>query len=137
MNGTITKTANAFFVNANYDLGVIDLMGPLARIIDLKGSIKQSLDNYIKNHDGLWIGGTITLTAELLEFDANAVNRQFHGQSSRRIALADILHVEYTPQWVSSIVDAVLTDGSFFRFRCWGAKDIYDILSNFVAKNRP
>jgi hypothetical protein len=72
---------------------------------------------------GLWVGGTVSLTAHELIFAPNAMNIAVHtGDVSRRHTLATVVQVADRFGWVTRIVDVLLEDGSVFTFRCFGAR---------------
>jgi len=73
---------------------------------------------------GLWVGGTMYLLPDCLDFRPNALNRFTHkGDMSRRVPLADIAAVIDHFGVAMRIVTVALRDGAEFKFRCYGAAE--------------
>jgi hypothetical protein len=80
------------------------------------------LERFRAKYQGLWVGGTLYLLPDCLDFQPNAVNRFVHNADvSRRVALADIASVSDQFGVVTRIVTVTLRDGTDFKFRCFGA----------------
>lgn len=76
---------------------------------------------------GLWVGGTMHLLPDRLDFRPDALNRFTHkGDMSRCISLADIASVTDHLGVATRIVIVALRDGTEFKFRCYGAAEFAD-----------
>lgn len=107
----ITKLANAFYTDAT----------PSNRA---KGIARYSAERYKKKHGGLWVGGTVVLSDQGVEFSPNALNRKLHEQiDGVSIPASSIKAIEHKFGWFTGIVEVVHAQGTF-RFRCYGAKNL-------------
>jgi|SRR5581483_9223314 len=76
-------------------------------------------------YQGLWVGGTLYLLPDCLDFQPNAMNRFVHkADVSRRVALADIASIKDHFGVVTRIVVVKLRDATEFKFRCFGAPEL-------------
>lgn len=91
-----------------------------ARIMGTGG---RHVTNRYRESGGLWVGGTISLTAHELIFEPNAMNRAVHvGDIARTLPLVTVVQVADRFGWFTRIVDVLLDDGAVFTFRCFGAR---------------
>ena len=75
-------------------------------------------------YGGLWVGGTVYLLPDCLDFRPNALNQFVHKDNmSRRLPLADITSVTDHFGVATRIVTVALQDGTEFKFRCYGAAE--------------
>jgi len=112
-SGIVAKrAANALIMDAEANLpGGI----PRAR------QVEATLDRFKAAHGGLWVGGRATLTTESICFRPNAVNRGLHtGTLDVEIPLRDIVHIEFRPAFLSSVI-AISTGQSAMKIRCFRA----------------
>lgn len=115
----IEKLCNAFLPNA----GPSELVG---------GEALKAADRYAKKHGGLWVGGKFTATPDGVSFLPNAINAAFHDGLERiHIPLSSIRSVKRMFGWITGIVVVEHRRGQF-RFRCFGAKRVAEILSSHV-----
>ena len=115
-----TKVANAFIEDAASPLEV--------------GSVGRSIRRYRRKHGGLWVGGRVTLTSAELGFSPNAVNRLAHyGDTSFKIPLSAITHIEVEPGFFTKIIAVTWTGGGVRRFRCYGAAKFAEQLRATVS----
>jgi hypothetical protein len=95
---------------------------------ELVGRIERSR----KQHGGLWVGGKFTASAEELAFVPNAMNAALHvGLEPVHIPMAEVRAVRRDFGWVTGIVVVEHRHGEF-RFRCFGAKRVANVLSSLV-----
>jgi hypothetical protein len=86
------------------------------------GSPKRVIDAFQAHYGGLWVGGTVCLKEDSLDFRPNGINRLAHkGDMRRTIHLRDVVSVEDRKGWFTSIVDVHTHDASKLTFRCYGA----------------
>ncbi|PWB33939.1 hypothetical protein DCO48_08140 [Pseudomonas sp. SDI] len=118
----IKKLANAFIPSASPQLDV-----GIAAYLTTK-LIGRKLG-------GLWVGGAVEISKEVVSFAANGLNRDFHERMNEvHIATEDLVAVEYESGWFTGIVRVKHLDGEF-RFRCYGAKALVAQMNElFIAK---
>lgn len=108
----INKLANGFFPSAT-------------ATVQVGGAIKR----YKNKYGGLWVGGRVVIDDERLRFTVNALNRAVHTALPEvDIPLSVITAVHYEFGWFTGIVVVVHQQGEF-RFRCYGAKRVAEVLS--------
>src|SRR5438105_11250059 len=116
----IDKFANAFVPRAT----------PSALV---GGAARSAVDRYSRKHGGLWVGGKILATVEALTFVPNGLNVAMHtGLRGTQIPLNSILSVRRECGWLTGVVVVQHSHGEF-RFRCFGAKQVAEELSAYVA----
>lgn len=108
----ITRPANAFFPSGQLRVKA----PPLLAIPGIKLTEKS--------FGGLWVGGTVEISHNGVEFRANAMNRALHiGVTSVTIASQAIRSMRREFGFITGIV-AIDHDAGEFRFRCYGAKGV-------------
>jgi hypothetical protein len=70
---------------------------------------------------GLWVGGTVTVTATTVEFHPNAANRAIHPDSDVVIPLGDVSAVRDRFGVLTRILD-IDAIGFTLTVRCFGTK---------------
>jgi hypothetical protein len=124
-----SKLANALIADAQPTATAKMFAGGASRLI---------FEGFRWKFGGLWVGGKVTLTEEELIFSPNALNRAVHvGVSSRTIPLADVVRATDRFGWFTRIIDVVLSDGSVFTFRCYGAKAFAEKIAAAAKDTRP
>jgi hypothetical protein len=89
------------------------------------GAVRQAR----KRTGGLWVGGRVNASADALVFTPNGMNVALHaGLDVVRIPLAKIRAVRREFGWLTGIVVVEHAQGEF-RFRCFGAMRVAQILS--------
>ena len=110
----ISKLANAFVPDAE--------MSAHARRLFPFGSA-SSVDWLRHRMGGLWVGGTVTLTQDMLSFSPNGMNAAAHESDvSVSVALDRVGEVADRFGWFTRIIDVRAVDGDLFTFRCFGAR---------------
>ena len=90
----------------------------------MDAEVKIALKFFKANDRGLWVGGTMYLLPDCLDFRPNAMNRFVHKDNmSRRVPLADITSVTDRFGIATRVVTVALRDGTEFKFRCYGAAE--------------
>jgi hypothetical protein len=93
-----------------------------------------ALSRFIKKEGGLWVGGSVQLSADGVSFTPNGLNRAFHvGLEAIHIPIARIRSVRREFGWFTGIVVVSHQDGEF-RFRCYGAKQVAAQFSEYLGK---
>lgn len=111
----ITKLCNAFIPTASaaFHLGAVN--------------------NYKAKHGGLWVGGKVEISKQMLSFQPNKLNVALHaGDCSVHFPTSLIRSVHREFGFVSGIVVITLQSGEF-RFRCFGAKGVAAEISTLLA----
>ena len=118
---SIEKFSNAFIPNAI----------PSRHI---GGAAGREVQRLLKKHGGLWVGGKVTINASGLTFTPNDMNAALHkGLETVHISLTDIRSARRRFGWLTGIVEVEHIEG-FFKFRCFGAKQVAATLVAYVAK---
>lgn len=116
----IKKLCNAFITDAiiNRRLG-----GAVVRNVEAIGSLMG----------GLWVGGTVTVSADALDWVPNIMNTAFHDSlQSVHIPLTEVRAVRREFGILTGIVVVELADGSEFRFRCFNARSVAENMSDLL-----
>lgn len=116
----IKKLCNAFITDAiiNRRLG-----GSVVRNVEAIGSLMG----------GLWVGGTVTVSAYALDWVPNIMNSAFHDNlQSLHIPLMEVRAVRREFGILTGIVVVELADGSEFRFRCFNARSVAENMSDLL-----
>lgn len=116
----IKKLCNAFITDAiaNRRLG-----GTAARNVEAIGSLMG----------GLWVGGTVTVSAEALDWVPNGMNQALHDKLEPvHIPLADVRAVRRVFGILTGVVVVELEDGGEFRFRCFNARAVAVNMSDLL-----
>lgn len=118
----IKKLCNAFITDAviNRRVG-----GTAARGVEAIGAAMG----------GLWVGGTVTVSAYALEWVPNIMNQVFHDQlQSVHIPLADVRAVRREFGILTGVVVVELADKTEFRFRCFNARNVAENMSDLLPR---
>ncbi|XLZ70450.1 hypothetical protein ABT364_00360 [Massilia sp. SR12] len=116
----IKKLCNAFITDAVVSRR---LGGTTARNVDAIGSALG----------GLWVGGTVTVSAEALDWVPNGMNKALHDNLEPvHIPLAEVRAVRRVFGILTGIVVVELEDGGEFRFRCFNARTVAVNLSDLL-----
>jgi len=92
------------------------------------GAVRQAH----KRTRGLWVGGRVNAFPDALTFTPNGMNVARHaGLEGVRIPLATIRAVRREFAWLTGIVVVEHARGEF-RFRCFGATRVAQVLSSRV-----
>jgi hypothetical protein len=84
--------------------------------------ILRTIHRFKREHGGLWVGGTVSISQSGVLFSPNWVNRKVHDDPSPvHVPAADIRRVRREFGWVTGIVVVEHAHGEF-RFRCYGAR---------------
>lgn len=116
----IKKLCNAFITDAvvNRRLG-----GSAVRNVEAIGGLMG----------GLWVGGTVTVSADALDWVPNIMNKALHDKlESVHIPLAEVRSVRRVFGILTGIVVVGLEDGGEFRFRCFNARGVAENLSDLL-----
>jgi hypothetical protein len=116
----IKKLCNAFITDAvvNRRLG-----GATVRNMEAIGSLMG----------GLWVGGTVTVSADSLDWVPNIMNKAVHANLEPvHIPLRDVRSVRRVFGIVTGIVVVELVDGAEFRFRCFNARGVAENMSDLL-----
>ena len=117
-NIVATKVVNAFIASAGLGL-------------PMDAEVGIALKFFKARNRGLWVGGTMYLLPDRLDFRPNALNRFTHkGDMSRRLPLADISSVTDHFGIATRIVTVALRDGTEFKFRCYRAAEFAQQIRN-------
>lgn len=82
---------------------------------------------------GLWVGGTVTVSADALDWVPNGMNKAFHDNlQSVHIPLAEVRAVRRVFGVLTGIVVVELDDGGEFRFRCFNARGVAENMSDLL-----
>jgi len=69
---------------------------------------------FIRKYGGLWVGGSVELSAEGVSFEPNGLNKALHvGLEARQIPVAQIRSVRREFGWFTGIVVIVHQEGEF------------------------
>ncbi|MCY1416061.1 hypothetical protein D9M71_315620 [compost metagenome] len=116
----IDKLSNAFIPNAQTS----ELIA---------GDALRAVERYSCKHGGLWVGGRVTATTETLLFVPNSLNQACHeGLHPVRIPMNRVLGIKREFGWITGIVVITHSDGEF-RFRCFRAKKVIEVLSAYTT----
>jgi len=84
---------------------------------------------------GLWVGGTVTVTADALDFVPNILNKAFHDKlQSIHIPLAQMRSVRRQFGVLTGIVVCDM-DGYEFRFRCFNARGVAQQMADLLPRH--
>ena len=84
--------------------------------------VLRTIQRFKREHGGLWVGGTVTISQSGILFSPNWVTRKVHDDLSPiHVPARDIRRVRREFGWVTGIVVVEHAHGEF-RFRCYGAK---------------
>jgi hypothetical protein len=84
-------------------------------------AVEDVLARYRAKVGGLWVGGRATLTATVLAFAPNTMNRAVQtGSLDLAVPLSAILDVSVQRSFVTNIVE-IRTPQSVLKIRCYGA----------------
>jgi hypothetical protein len=96
------------------------------------------IERFRHSQGGLWVGGTVSLFGDRLDFRPNAVNRAAHqNDTSVSVPLSAIADVTDRFGWVTRIVDVRMEGGGVFSFRCFGAKRFAEAIRRQAATEQP
>ncbi|MFC4556491.1 hypothetical protein [Georgenia faecalis] len=82
---------------------------------------ERTLERFRRRHQGLWVGGYVTVTTDGVFFSPNDVNRRLHPATDRHVPLRDITGVEVRFGVVTKIIDITSVTGAGLTVRCFGA----------------
>lgn len=117
----LRKLVNAFLTDASAS-GVAGAAAPGAA------------DRYKQRHGGLWVGGTVTVTADAIDFVPNLLNKAVHtGLRSIHIPLDAVHSVRRVFGLVTGIV-VVELEGAEFRFRCFNARGAAERIAGLLPQ---
>jgi hypothetical protein len=86
---------------------------------------------------GLWVGGTVTVTADALDWVPNLMNKALHDKvQAVHIPLFEVRSVRRAFGVLTGIVVVELDDGAEFRFRCFNALGVAESLSDLLPRRR-
>ncbi|MCE3263898.1 MAG: hypothetical protein K0R43_2977 [Pseudoduganella sp.] len=84
---------------------------------------------------GLWVGGTVTVSADALDWVPNIMNKAFHDKLQMvHIPLAEVRAVRREFGILTGIVVVELEDNSEFRFRCFSARSVAENMSDLLPR---
>ena len=113
-----SKLANALIRDAELSealRAVLGLLPPLGNII------LSTVSEFKQYHEGLWVGGRLTLTKTQLSFEPNVVNKWIHKAGvSFVIPLNAISKITLESGFITKII-AIGTSDRTLRVRCYGA----------------
>lgn len=118
----IKKLCNAFITDAvvNRRFG-----GAAARNVDAIGSLMG----------GLWVGGTVTVSADALDWVPNIMNKALHNNlDAVHIPLREVRSVRREFGILTGIVVVELEGGGDFRFRCFNARSVALNMSDLLPR---
>jgi hypothetical protein len=116
----IKKLCNAFITDAvvNRRIG-----GMAARNVETIGAAIG----------GLWVGGTVTVSADALDWVPNIMNTAVHDDLLPvHIPLREVRAVRREFGILTGIVVVELDDGGEFRFRCFNARNVAENMSDLL-----
>ena len=88
----VRKVCNCLVPEAEADLSGYSLVTRIAGVEAASAALEAVLAGFRGSYGGLWVGGTVELTAQALSFRPNAVNRAFHkGDYSFTVPLQEIV----------------------------------------------
>jgi hypothetical protein len=128
------KLANALIANAAGKQKILQAAGLVAAAENFaftgfpvgSTSTQQVLKNLPKMYGGLWVGGTLSLFDDSLQFVPNAMNKALQaGSLNVDIPLRSIQRADWRFGFVTGIIDIVWTKDSnqyLNSFRCFGSK---------------
>ena len=100
--------------------------------VDL-AAIETMLRRFSSRYGGLWVGGSIELSAQALTFRPNAPNLAVHREDhSFSVPLDDITAVQHSWGFVTGIVTVSTVRGQF-KLRCFGARRLRDAVDGARA----
>jgi hypothetical protein len=84
---------------------------------------------------GLWVGGTVTVSADALDWVPNIMNEALHDNlQTVHIPLAEVRSVRRVFGILTGIVVVELEDNCEFRFRCFNARGVAENLSDLLPR---
>jgi hypothetical protein len=125
-----SKLANALYRNARSNPTFVSLMRYLTF------GLQDGSFNWIRRkYNGLWVGGTISLYTDRLEFVPNDLNRSVHEPLVNvAVPLSAIASVARRFGVVTGIVDVVYGT-ECFTFRCFNAKRFTEIIRQNLVRS--
>ncbi|WP_374582471.1 hypothetical protein [Pseudoduganella sp.] len=85
---------------------------------------------------GLWVGGTVTVSAHALDWVPNLMNKAVHDNLQPvHIPLAEVRAVRRVFGILTGIVVVELVDGGEFRFRCFNARGVAENMSDLLPSH--
>lgn len=85
-----------------------------------------------KQLGGLWVGGRVKASSEMLTFTPNGMNAAFHSElEALRIPWSAVRAVRREFGWLTGLVVVEHAQGEF-RFRCFGVTNVARLLSSHV-----
>lgn len=118
----IKKLCNAFITDAVISRRI---GGSVARNVGAIGGMMG----------GLWVGGTVTVNADALDWRPNIMNKALHENlQSVHIPLAEVLSVRRVFGVLTGIVVVELAGGVEFRFRCFNARAVAEHMSDLLPR---
>lgn len=128
----LKKTANLLVEDARIDLHPTVEAG-LAVVEAPMSSTEQVLDGFRAKYGGLWVGGTLTVTDQQVEFHANALNRVVQaGTLDLGLPLRSIAQVEVQPGFVTKVV-ALTVGNRQVKSRMYGAEQVAEAIRQAVG----
>ncbi|MFT4226225.1 hypothetical protein [Micropruina sp.] len=131
----LKKAANLLVEDARTDLHpTVD--AALAVVEAPMSSTERVLDGFRAKYGGLWVGGTLTVTDQQVEFHANALNRAVQsGTLDIALPLRSIAQVELQPGFVTKIV-AITVGYRQVKSRMYGAEQVAETIRQAVGRAR-
>lgn len=129
----LKKVANLLVEDARLDLHpTVD--AALAVVEAPASSTELVLDGFRAKYGGLWVGGTLTVTDQQVEFRANALNRAVQsGTLDIAVPLRSIAQVEVQPGFVTKIV-AITVGYRQVKSRMYGADQVAETIRQAVGR---
>ncbi|WP_051294085.1 hypothetical protein [Pseudoduganella violaceinigra] len=116
----IKKLCNAFITDAVVKRGIGGVAG---RQVEAIGTMMG----------GLWVGGTVTVSADAIDWIPNIMNKAVHDNlQSVHISLREVRAVRREFGILTGIVVVELEDGGEFRFRCFNARSVAENMSDLL-----
>lgn len=120
----LRKACNCLILDAKASLARYATAAALLGV-DL-AAVEAMLHRFRARYGGLWVGGSIELTAQALTFRPNALNLAVHTEDySFSVPLDDITAVQHSWGFVTGVV-TVSTSRGHFKLRCFGARRLRD-----------
>lgn len=133
-----SKLANAFFAEARVDRAALQRINQGGELLGVDGvevgssAALAAVERMAARLGGLWVGGRVTLTPQVLRFAPNAMNRFVHEQGDAltlELAVSDIHDAMWTPGFFTGVLE-VLAGTVAIRFRIYGGARFLQLLQD-------
>jgi hypothetical protein len=114
---------------------LVNALIPDAAPGDLVGArVRTVTDGFKAAYGGLWVGGSVTVTSDALDFVPNSLNKAVHSNLQPvHIPLAAVRSVRRQFGIVTGIV-VVELEGAEFRFRCFNARGVAEKMAGLLQR---